>query len=282
MANAFLKVVPGARQGLNVPLEEDEPLVIGRKRGDLLLDDALVSSTHAQIIARDDGWVIQDLGSTNGTLVDGRLIREVVLKPGAEIAVGQTRMVLFIGLSEQEPAEVEPAPAAQSQLEIAWLLDEELVELRGSADRTRANTDVIDQDLRLPPGMHAVVEVVAGNDVGKVYRFTRGNISIGRKLGEIPLSDLEVSFLHSDNQHGDYSNNLDDTGTNENLACARDLALIIESDGEAIWWDFFMNGRDDDDGNGPLHYLCGSSAHQALAASIVELLLAERPPEYLA
>jgi pSer/pThr/pTyr-binding forkhead associated (FHA) protein len=196
MPEAFLKVISGARQGLNIPLSTTDPLIIGRRRGDLVLDDALVSGTHAQIIPRDEGWVIQDLGSTNGTLVDGRLVYETPLRPGAEIALGNTRMVLFIGLAES-PTEQQTGKANNSQLEIAWLLDEELVELAGSPDRTRSPADVIDQDLRLPPGVSAVVEVVAGQDVGKVFRFTRGNITIGRHLGEIPLSDLEASRRHA-------------------------------------------------------------------------------------
>lgn len=196
MPEAFLKVISGARQGLNVPLSASDPLIIGRRRGDLVLDDALVSGTHAQILPRDDGWVIQDLGSTNGTLVDGRLVYEAPLRPGAEISLGNTRMVLFIGLAEST-AEQRSGQTATPQLEIAWLLDEELVELGGSPDRTRSPADVIDQDLRLPPGVSAVVEVVAGQDVGKVFRFTRGNITIGRHLGEIPLSDLEASRRHA-------------------------------------------------------------------------------------
>ena len=196
MPEAFLKVISGARQGLNVPLSTTDPLIIGRRRGDLVLDDALVSGTHAQIIPQDDGWVIQDLGSTNGTLVDGRLVYEAKLRPGAEIALGNTRMVLFIGLAEHA-TDQHAGQSANPQLEIAWLLDEELVELAGSPDRTRSPADVIDQDLRLPPGVSAVVEVVAGQDVGKVFRFTRGNITIGRHLGEIPLSDLEASRRHA-------------------------------------------------------------------------------------
>jgi pSer/pThr/pTyr-binding forkhead associated (FHA) protein len=191
LSSAFLKVVSGAREGLNISLSATEPLIIGRKRGDLILDDPLVSGAHAQIIPRDDGFVLQDLGSTNGTMVEGRLIREVVLRPGAEISIGQSRLVLFVG------AEEEPAPPDRASLEIAWLLDEELVELRGSTDRTRSPNDVIDQDLRLPPGLQAVVEVVAGADVGKVFRFTRGNVTIGRKTGEVPLSDTEVSRRHA-------------------------------------------------------------------------------------
>ena len=196
MPSAFLKVISGARQGLNVPLTEGEPLLIGRKRGDLLLDDPLASSTHAQIVPKDDGWSIQDLGSTNGTLVDGRLVREATLRPGAEIVIGNTRMVLFIDLAEAQITQG-PQGGAQPQLELAWLLDEELVELQGSPERTRSPADLIDQDLRLPPGMNAVAEVIAGSDAGKVYRFTRGNVAIGRKNGEIPLSDLEVSRRHA-------------------------------------------------------------------------------------
>ena len=194
MSTAFLKVIAGARMGLNMPLSPADPLVVGRKRGDLLLDDPLVSGTHAQFVPRDDGWVLQDLGSTNGTLVDGRLIREVVLRPGAEISIGSTKLVLFVGAVEAADA---PPPDRPSQLEIAWLLDEELVELPGNGERTRQPTDVVDQELRLPPGMNAVVECVAGADAGKVFRFTRGNVTMGRKTGEIPLSDLEVSRRHA-------------------------------------------------------------------------------------
>jgi len=196
VANAFLQIVSGARQGLNVPLDEKRPLVIGRKRGDLLLDDPLVSGRHAKLSFADGNFVLQDLDSTNGTMVDGRLIRESVLRPGAEITIGASRMILFLGDEEPDDNTRDSGPG-RAQLDIAWLLDEELVELRGSGERTRTPADVIGQDLRLPPGFNAVVEVVAGQDAGKVFRFTRGNISVGRRQGEIPLSDVEVSRRHA-------------------------------------------------------------------------------------
>ncbi len=200
MSRSFLKIVAGARQGLNVPLPAREPLVVGRKEGDLLLEDPLVSGRHCQILARGGDYVLQDLGSTNGTMVDGRLVREVVLKPGNEIAIGSTRLILFTGASD--PAvdgddAAAPRETPNNQLEIAWLLDEELVELAGSGERTRTTADVIGQDLRLPPGLNALVEVVAGQDTGKVFRFTRGNVNVGRRAGEVPLSDGEVSRRHS-------------------------------------------------------------------------------------
>ena len=42
-----------------------------------------------------------------------------------------------------------------------------------------------------------MLEVVAGQDAGKVFRFTRGNVTMGRRQGEIPLSDVEVSRRHA-------------------------------------------------------------------------------------
>jgi ABC transport system ATP-binding/permease protein len=196
MSRAFLQVVGGVRQGLDVPLHTERVLTIGRKRGDLILEDPLVSGRHCRIAFRDDGWYVEDLGSTNGTLVDDRLVKEARLEPGAELTVGACRLVLYVG--DDEPADrsgEHPTPAGQ--LDIAWLLDEELVELRGSGERTRTPADVIGQDLRLPPGLNAVVEVVAGQDAGKVFRFTRGNVTVGRRQGEVPLSDVEVSRRHA-------------------------------------------------------------------------------------
>jgi pSer/pThr/pTyr-binding forkhead associated (FHA) protein len=198
LTKAFLQIVSGARQGLNVPLPADGgTLVIGRKRGDLLLEDPLVSGRHCQIAAREGKYVLKDLGSTNGTLVDGRLVHEVTLRPGAEVSVGGSKMLLYVGEEVVEEQESNPNRPTASQLDIAWLLDEELVELRGSGERTRTQADVIGQDLRLPPGLNATVEVVAGQDLGKTFRFTRGNVSIGRRQGEVPLTDVEVSRNHA-------------------------------------------------------------------------------------
>ena len=193
---AFLKVVSGTRASPDIPLPNDRPFVIGRKRGDHIIEDGLASAAHAQILADENGWVIRDLGSTNGTLVDGRLVRESELRPGAEITIGKTRFVLFVGLAE-EAEEEQALEGKDTRVEIAWFLEEELLELEGSPDRTESPADMINLDLRLPPGLKAVVEVVAGQDAGKVFRLTRGNISIGRKLGEVPLTDIEVSRRHS-------------------------------------------------------------------------------------
>jgi pSer/pThr/pTyr-binding forkhead associated (FHA) protein len=184
---AFLRVVSGARQGLSIPLREDQPLLIGRSRGDLLLDDPLVSGTHCRIVSRAGRFVLQDLGSTNGTTIDGRRVQESPLKAGTEIVIGTTRLLLFSG----EESEESEGPGAAGK--VAWLLEGEL----SAGAAAGAGEDLIGQGLRLPPRFDGRVEVVAGPDVGKVYRFTRGSLTIGRRQGEISLSDVEISRRHA-------------------------------------------------------------------------------------
>jgi Protein of unknown function (DUF3662)/FHA domain len=63
---------------------------IGRSRGcDVVLSDPNVSREHAEIRPRGGSWVLTDLGSTNGSRVNGRRIdRPEVIKPGDEIELG--------------------------------------------------------------------------------------------------------------------------------------------------------------------------------------------------
>ncbi|MCS7261450.1 MAG: FHA domain-containing protein, partial [Anaerolineae bacterium] len=69
-----------------------EMMHIGRAPdNDLVLDDIQVSRYHARLIRRGTALLIEDLGSTNGTLVSGRRITQPqVLQPGDTIAIGRT------------------------------------------------------------------------------------------------------------------------------------------------------------------------------------------------
>jgi hypothetical protein len=71
-------------------------VTMGRSRQcDVLVDDANVSRTHAEIRPRGGSWVLTDLGSTNGSRLNGtRLEGPEVLKPGDEIELG-TSLIKF-------------------------------------------------------------------------------------------------------------------------------------------------------------------------------------------
>ena len=66
-------------------------VVIGRGKGtDLLLPDISVSRHHARVDrSGDDGHVLVDLGSQNGTKVNGQRVKEIQLSPGDELQVGK-------------------------------------------------------------------------------------------------------------------------------------------------------------------------------------------------
>ncbi|MDR0593150.1 MAG: FHA domain-containing protein [Bifidobacteriaceae bacterium] len=80
-----LVVKSGPLRGTTVPLAK-APVVIGRSStANLVLDDDFASGRHAQIVPRAGGWVLEDLGSTNGTYLG----RERIAGP-AELAAGQS------------------------------------------------------------------------------------------------------------------------------------------------------------------------------------------------
>jgi putative peptide zinc metalloprotease protein len=82
-------VLPG---GERVPL--DRPLAIGRApASDLVLDDPSVSRAHAEIVVDEDGAMLQDVGSSYGTFVDGRqLSAPLALSDGMHIELGDCRL----------------------------------------------------------------------------------------------------------------------------------------------------------------------------------------------
>ncbi len=67
---------------------------LGRSREcDVVLDDGNISRAHAELRPRGGSWVLTDLGSTNGSSVNGRRIdAPTVVKPGDEIELGSSKM----------------------------------------------------------------------------------------------------------------------------------------------------------------------------------------------
>jgi hypothetical protein len=72
----------------------DAAVIVGRSReADLVIDDPFASDFHARVAPDDSGFLVQDLGSTNGTFLNGeRLSAPVAVAPGDTIRIGQTIM----------------------------------------------------------------------------------------------------------------------------------------------------------------------------------------------
>ncbi|MFT5442032.1 MAG: pSer/pThr/pTyr-binding forkhead associated (FHA) protein [Myxococcota bacterium] len=91
-----IEIQSGFYAGLEVLLDRDW-IVVGRGRGaDVVLAEATISRAHAAIGYDEGAFFVQDLGSTNGTMVNGAKTERTLLKHGDEVRMG--RLVIGINL----------------------------------------------------------------------------------------------------------------------------------------------------------------------------------------
>jgi len=104
-----LKAIGGPGKGAVVERAMERAVIGSAKECDLVVADPSVSRFHAELVLgeADAGFRLRDLGSTNGTRVDGVRIVDAWIEPGARIAVGETT-VRFEVLREEDELEVSP------------------------------------------------------------------------------------------------------------------------------------------------------------------------------
>jgi hypothetical protein len=88
LAREIVEIVLGDEKH---PLEGRGPWSVGRSQeNDIVINDPNVSRRHARISRADGGFVVEDLGSTNGTLLDGAPIDRERIEGGDELTFGQS------------------------------------------------------------------------------------------------------------------------------------------------------------------------------------------------
>jgi hypothetical protein len=96
-----LKFISGKYQGGEFPLKPNKQVVIGRSSElDMVLVEDMVSRKHAKISVQGAKITIEDLGSTNGTFVNGEKVRTARLKEGDRILIGTSILKLVVAGAE--------------------------------------------------------------------------------------------------------------------------------------------------------------------------------------
>src|SRR5687767_14430134 len=127
MPQFALRFISGKYQGGEFPLRMEREIVIGRSSDlDMVLVEDMVSRKHAKISTLGNQIVIQDMGSTNGTFVNGEKIKKSRLKEGDRILIGTSIIKLVamdgpaVGQSEAEArAKLESNAARRQQTSAA-------------------------------------------------------------------------------------------------------------------------------------------------------------------
>jgi hypothetical protein len=103
----------GPTPGETFPLEGDQ-LVIGRDASNnITINDAEISRKHARLSFQGGKYILEDLGSTNGSFVNGqRLAGPVVLKPGDVVSLGEQIVLMYDMISVDTGATIASPRAA--------------------------------------------------------------------------------------------------------------------------------------------------------------------------
>jgi hypothetical protein len=92
----MLVVVRGPNAGSRFLLDRDTTSIGRHPDADIFLDDVTVSRRHAELHRVDGGMLVRDLGSLNGSYVDGERVEERVLTSGEELQIGRFKL-LYVG-----------------------------------------------------------------------------------------------------------------------------------------------------------------------------------------
>jgi transcriptional regulator with GAF, ATPase, and Fis domain len=117
-------------------VREDEAVVGRDPKVPIAVEDRTLSRQHCRIYAGPDGWRVTDMGSRNGTYVNGQPVLDARLAEGDRIEIGETRISVFLPAQADEPS----APRATLRAVPAPALPLPTADARGArghADRGR-------------------------------------------------------------------------------------------------------------------------------------------------
>jgi pSer/pThr/pTyr-binding forkhead associated (FHA) protein len=161
-----LRFISGKYQGGEFPIVPEKQIVVGRSSDlDMVLVEDMVSRKHARITMQQEQIWIEDLGSTNGTFVNGEKIKRTRLKEGDRVLIGTSILKVIAG---------EGTAAARETAEVKQNLERVADQRRTSANRTMSGSI---EEVPLPDLLQlfgtskksGVLVLRTDDDVGRIF-----------------------------------------------------------------------------------------------------------------
>jgi hypothetical protein len=176
-----LRFISGKYQGGEFPIVPEKQILVGRSSDlDMVLVEDMVSRKHARIAMQSDQIWIEDLGSTNGTFVNGEKIKRARLKEGDRVLIGTSILKLIAG------------DAPRDSIDAKQQLENVASQRRTSQARTMSGSI---EEVPLPDLLqlfgtskkNGILVIRTDDDVGRIY-LKKGNISyaIINDLDDVP------------------------------------------------------------------------------------------------
>ncbi|RME15097.1 MAG: FHA domain-containing protein [Bdellovibrio sp.] len=181
MSSLFLLIKNGPQEGLITPLKEG--MIIGRKSGDLLIQDDRISRQHAQVVQQKDGsFLLKDLGSHNKLKFQKKITSQIPLTKGVEFKIGKT-LFEVIGPEETPSTEHNDDKSHQS----VW--NEHLLQKCRDLEKITKN---LNQNL-LPFSPPLILTFISGPQVPTQWILGYGPRKIGST--DLPLWEQEAPLF---------------------------------------------------------------------------------------
>jgi len=188
MPTYAFKFISGKYQGGEFPIPDDGELIIGRASDlDLVLVEDMVSRKHAKLMANGGQLSIMDLGSTNGTFVNGEKIKRADLKKNDRVLVGTSILKVILA------SEMTVGQEASDKHSIKEMMEE----LANRAPQTTTMSGDL-EEVPLPDLLQlfstnkkAGVLTISGPHRGKIY-INKGQLQTAVIAGEVGLAPMKA------------------------------------------------------------------------------------------